>query len=129
MRRLLILALIAFAPAAFALDIVSPDGTGKELLARNWGSASRLIFYNGPNFSGRAIIANFNCSDVCNLDQVGIIYRASSLRVENGTWIFCSRTNLKGDCRTFGPGEYPELSPDLAPELDKHIMSVQRVPD
>ena len=45
---------------ALALDIVSPDRTGKELLARNWGSASRLILYEGPNFSGRAIIANFN---------------------------------------------------------------------
>ena len=130
MRRLLIiLAVIAFGPVALALDIVSPDRTGKELLARNWGSASRLILYEGPNFSGRAIIANFNCKNVCNLDQVGLIYRASSLRVENGTWIFCSRTNLKGDCRTFAPGEYPDISSNLPPELDEHIMSTQRVAD
>lgn len=127
MCRFPIVAAIAFTPVALAIDIVSPEGTGTELLARNWGSASRLIFYDGPNFSGRFVINN--CSDLCNYNQPGMNFRASSLRVENGNWILCSRANLQGECRTFGPGDYPHISPGLPPELDKQIISIRRISD
>ena len=47
-----------------------------------------------------------------NLDHV-FNDQASSLRVASGYWIFCSDANFRGECRTFGPGEYPNLGPDL----------------
>jgi len=44
-----------------------------------------------------------------NLDPTGFNDRASSLRVESGYWIFCSDSEFRGDCRTFGPGDYASL--------------------
>ena len=44
-----------------------------------------------------------------NLDNAGFNDRASSLRVEGGYWVFCSDANFQGECRTFGPGDYPSL--------------------
>ena len=44
-----------------------------------------------------------------NLDPTGFNDRASSLRVESGYWIFCSDSDFRGDCRTFGPGDYASL--------------------
>ena len=35
--------------------------------------------------------------------------RASSMRVERGYWMFCTDANFNGECRTFGPGDYPQL--------------------
>jgi len=35
--------------------------------------------------------------------------RASSLRIERGYWMFCSDASFRGNCRTFGPGDYPTL--------------------
>ena len=49
--------------------------------------------------------------------------RASSLRVDRGYWIFCSDADFRGECRTFGPGEYPVLPP----ELDNRISSGRRI--
>jgi hypothetical protein len=36
-------------------------------------------------------------------------HRATSLRVESGTWLVCSERDFEGDCRVLGPGEYPDL--------------------
>jgi hypothetical protein len=44
-----------------------------------------------------------------NLDHSGFNDRARSLRVESGYWIFCSDANFRGDCQTYGPGDYPQL--------------------
>jgi hypothetical protein len=30
--------------------------------------------------------------------------------VESGYWIFCSDSEFRGECRTFGPGDYASLS-------------------
>ena len=49
--------------------------------------------------------------------------RASSLLVDRGYWIFCSDANFGGECRTFGPGEYPVLPR----ELDNRISSGRRI--
>jgi hypothetical protein len=73
-----------------------------------WGGRSRVVLYEGPNFSGRAYTVS---SDVLsNLGQSGFNDRASSMRVERGYWMFCSDANFLGECRTFGPGDYPSLS-------------------
>ena len=31
------------------------------------------------------------------------------MRVERGYWMFCTDANFEGECRTFGPGDYPSL--------------------
>jgi hypothetical protein len=46
---------------------------------------------------------------VPDLNTTGFNDRASSLRIESGYWMFCTDANFHGECRTFGPGEYPEL--------------------
>ena len=56
-------------------------------------------------------------------DMADFSDRASSLRVARGYWIFCSDTQFRGECRTFGPGEYPQLPPGL----DNRIASGRRI--
>ncbi|MCC7216323.1 MAG: beta/gamma crystallin family protein, partial [Burkholderiales bacterium] len=73
-----------------------------------WGGQTRVVIYEGPNFSGRSYTVNTDA--LGNLDGTGFNDRASSLRVERGYWMFCTDANLQGDCRTFGPGDYPSLS-------------------
>ena len=57
-----------------------------------------------------------------NLARSGFNDRASSLRVESGYWIFCSAAEFRGDCRTYGPGEYATL-----PGLNNVISSGRRI--
>ena len=81
-----------------------------------WGSGARAILYERPNLSGRSFVVD---SDVAaNLATMGFNDRASSLRVERGHWVLCSRSEFRGECRTFGPGDYAHLPR----ELDKHVI-------
>lgn len=84
---------------------------------------ARAVLFERPGFRGRAFPISGEV--VNNLASTGFNDRASSLRVERGYWIFCSDANFAGDCRTFGPGEYPEL-PD---ELNRSISSGRRIHD
>lgn len=85
------------------------------------GREARATLFEGPNLSGRA----FPMQDgVANLGRTGFNDRASSLRVESGYWIFCSDSDFRGECRTFGPGEYP-----LLPGLNNAISSGRRISD
>jgi Beta/Gamma crystallin len=80
---------------------------------------ARATLYEGPNLSGRS----FPLSDMMrNLGTTGFNDRASSLRVESGYWIFCSDSEFRGECRTFGPGDYASL-----PGLNNVISSGRRI--
>jgi hypothetical protein len=57
-----------------------------------------------------------------SLGRTGFNDRASSLRVESGYWIFCSDAEFRGECRTFGPGDYATL-----PGLNNVISSGRRI--
>ena len=74
---------------------------------RSGGRGARATLYEGPNLSGRSYQVN---GMMQNLGTSGFNDRASSLRVESGYWIFCSDADFKGECRTFGPGDYPALA-------------------
>jgi hypothetical protein len=87
------------------------------------GSQPRAILYSGQGMSGRAFEIDRNV--VRNLDGTGFNDRAASLSVLGGYWIFCSDANFEGDCRTFGPGDYPNLPPDL----NRRISSGRRIAD
>ena len=86
----------------------------------NWGGNTRVVLYEGPNFSGRSYTVT---NDVLNnLGSTGFNDRASSMRIERGYWMFCTDANFLGDCRTFGPGDYPALS-----SLSNRISSGRRI--
>jgi beta/gamma crystallin len=106
------------------LSSLRPVGGGGGVVVGGgggWGDGSRAILYEGPNLSGRTLVIGGQV--VSNLDGTGFNDRASSLRVEGGYWIFCSDANFNGECRTFGPGDYPSLSGGL----NNRISSGRRV--
>lgn len=94
---------------------VAPGGGG-------WGSGNRAILFEGPNLSGRSFVIG---EYLANLDGTGFNDRASSLRIERGYWIFCSDANFRGVCRTFAPGDYPNLPSGL----EGRISSGRRISD
>lgn len=80
---------------------------------------ARATLYEGPNLSGRSYPLN---DTMWNLGTTGFNDRASSLRVESGYWIFCSDSEFRGECRTFGPGDYASL-----PGMNNMISSGRRI--
>jgi len=80
---------------------------------------AHATLYEGPNLSGRSYQLN---DAMRNLGTTGFNDRASSLRVESGYWIFCSDSEFRGECRTFGPGDYASL-----PGLNNVISSGRRI--
>lgn len=91
--------------------------------ARHEGPAGRhasATLFSGPNFTGRSFpLTSEGASNFYGMFND----RASSLRVDRGYWIFCSDANFSGECRTFGPGEYPYLPA----ELNNRISSGRRI--
>jgi len=88
-----------------------------------YGGPARAVLYEGQGFRGRSF--EMQRDVVRNLDRTSFNDRAASLRVFGGYWIFCSDANFEGDCRTFGPGEYP----DLPGGLNRRISSGRRIAD
>jgi len=85
------------------------------------GGYPQAVLYEGHDFQGRSFPVT---RDVMrNLDRTGFNDRAESLRVQSGYWVFCSDANFEGECRTFGPGEYPNLPRDL----DRRISSGRQI--
>ncbi|MEO8753590.1 MAG: beta/gamma crystallin-related protein [Casimicrobiaceae bacterium] len=74
---------------------------------RGRGRQARATLFEGQNLTGRAYQLN---DTMPNMGNTGFNDRASSLRVESGYWIFCSDSDFRGECRTFGPGDYASLS-------------------
>ncbi len=91
--------------------------------AQGANSQPRAVLYSRPGLSGRAF--EIDRDVVRNLNRVGFNDRAASLSVLGGYWIFCSDANFEGDCKTFGPGDYPSLPFDL----DRQISSGRRIAD
>jgi hypothetical protein len=81
------------------------------------------VLYEGADFRGRSF--EITRDVVRNLDRTNFNDRAASLRVYSGYWIFFSDANFEGDCRTFGPGDYPGLQSDL----NRRISSGRRIAD
>jgi hypothetical protein len=73
-------------------------------------SRAGATMFSGPKFTGRSMTmggeGDSNLNGKFN-DQ------ASSLRVMSGYWIFCSEAEFRGECRTFGPGDYAALPKGL----------------
>lgn len=88
-----------------------------------WGRGVRAVLYEGQGFRGRSVVVNE--APVDNLQSSGFNDRASSLRIERGYWLFCSDAQFRGECRTFGPGDYPTLPPGL----NDRVSSGRRIYD
>ena len=110
-----------YAPPAAVVAPPPPAQYGRPEGSR--GGGARAVLYEGPDFRGRAM--EIDRPVVRDLDRTNFNDRASSLRVFDGYWIFCSDANFEGDCRTFGPGDYPQLPGDL----NKRISSGRRIAD
>lgn len=68
--------------------------------------ANRVVLYEGQEMRGRQVTV---MQAAPNLGYMGFENRASSMWVMSGTWEFCTEPYFRGDCRVFGPGEYPRL--------------------
>ncbi len=71
------------------------------------GGGPRAVLYEGQGMSGRSFVLGKRA--MANLGGTGFNDRASSLRVEGGYFVFCTDADFAGECRTFGPGDYPTL--------------------
>jgi beta/gamma crystallin len=98
-----------------------PPGPGRDGQGDRWGGGVRAILYSNPDFRGDRFVVDENVMP--NLANSGFNDRAQSLRVERGYWIFCSDANFQGQCRTFGPGNYP----NLPHALENRISSGRRI--
>ena len=109
----------ALAGQSSSIRPISAGGEGSA----GWGGGARVVLYEQPGFGGRRIAVD---SEILpNLASTGFNDRASSLRVERGYWMFCSDAGFQGTCRTFGPGDYPQLPPGL----NNSISSGRRIHD
>jgi hypothetical protein len=86
---------------------------------RNRGPQAHATLFEGANLSGRTYPLD---DAVRDLARTGFNDRASSLRIESGYWIFCSDAEFRGECRTFGPGDYANL-----PGMNNAISSGRRI--
>ena len=81
----------------------------------------QAVLFSNPDVHGeRWVIEGDYMPDLANS---GFNDRAQSLRVNRGYWIFCSDAQFRGQCRTFGPGDYPRLGW----ALDNKVSSGRRI--
>ena len=114
----LVMGLLCMGWLAFCRNVMHLDAMQPYPVAAYPGNgAAYATLYEGHDFQGRQFPMTREVMN--NLDRTGFNDRAGSLRVTSGYWVFCSDANFQGDCRTFGPGEYPNLER----ELDRRISS------
>lgn len=80
--------------------------------ARPARGGARAVLFEQPNLHGRSFAVEGNQS-FRNLAGSGFDNVISSVRVERGTWLFCSGPDFRGACSTFGPGDYRRLPHEL----------------
>jgi hypothetical protein len=103
--------LISAAPAA--VGVVTPATS----------PYGRVVLYSQPDFAGQSLV--IDGGQMADLDRVGFGDRTASMRIDGGYWMVCTDIRFGGNCSTYGPGEYPRLSPDV----DHRIASLRRMND
>ena len=83
--------------------------------------AGQVLLYDSPNFRGQSVAIDGGA--VRDLHVVGFVDCAASMRIVSGTWMFCTDSDFRGECRTMGPGEYAHLPRDV----DRRIASIRRL--
>jgi hypothetical protein len=89
-------------------------------LIANTAIAADLLLYAEDDYQGRTlgVVIDEKQLGVLNFDD-----RASSVVVQNGTWVLCSGEDYSGECVTLEPGRYASLQ---ALGIDNAITSVRR---
>jgi len=64
-----------------------------------------ITIYEDSNFSGRSLEITYPVSD---LNNEGFNDKASSCKVESGTWILYRNSNFGSDCSILEPGDYAD---------------------
>jgi hypothetical protein len=70
-------------------------------------AVTEFVIYKQNNFRG----PSHTVKGEVNVLEGGFAREAASLRVKGGYWEACTGNHFKGNCRVFGPGEYPSLEP------------------
>jgi len=83
--------------------------------------SGRAVLFEHPNFAGASAVVEYGRAP--DLDWANFKNPATSLRIESGTWLMCSNIGYQGDCRVFGPGNYPMLTG----VIDRGIYSARQV--
>ena len=73
-----------------------------------------LELFGQPGMRGKSMKLD---RDAPTLEGSGFNDRASSLVVTEGTWQLCSDAGYSGTCRTYSPGQYPDLGYGMAKEV------------
>ena len=84
-------------------------------------AAAQVTLYERDDLHGRAFTAD---RPIANLERFGFNDRASSARVENGSWQVCEDARFNGNCVVLQPGEYYDLR---SMGLNNQISSVRPV--
>jgi len=75
----------------------------------------RAILYEQPNFGGaRAVLDRGEANDLEWAHFTNPAHRATSIRVEGGTFLVCSDLAFQGQCLVLAPGDYAQLPGPLA---------------
>ncbi len=109
-------------PGGGDVSAPGPGGGG------GWGGRTRVVLYENANFQGRSFTVNED--SIFNLGTTGFNDRASSMRIERGYWMFCTRRQLHGRLPNFRAGRLSDvvvvLEPHLVGAQDRQRLSVQR---
>lgn len=81
------------------------------------GGGGRVQLFEEIGFQARSVAIS---DALGNFDPLGFNDRALSMIVHAGAWEVCTDAYYRGDCRVFGPGQYPDLG-----DLNRRISSIR----
>ena len=89
--------------------------SARPVHAKAAGRNPRIVLFEGGNHSGRSVELDGRTD---NFERIGFNDRVASIVVERGTWVLCSDSNGRGECKEFGPGRH-----HLPPALRSRVSS------
>ena len=76
--------------------------------------AAEMTIFQGRDFRG----PSYTLRDNANLADIDFQNRVSSVVVRSGNWDVCTEPDLRGECATLYPGEYPVLNSRLNDRIE-----------
>ena len=107
-----------------AISSAREVGGGRDEWRDEWRDERReregVEMFSQPGFGGQRFVLR---QDVRQLGRDSFDDQTSSLIVYSGQWEFCQHPDFGGQCKVYGPGEYPNLERSL----NRQITSVRQV--
>lgn len=85
-----------------------------SLLAMGHANSAPIELFEQPQFRGATLGLD---RAAARLSDWGFDDLTGSMIVRHGQWELCIDPDFRGTCRTFGPGEYPNLPPGMVRSL------------